>query len=150
MHRILIAILCFIPMLTEAGEIAIEHAWIREAPPGMRVLAGYLTVHNRGDSAVRITEFASVHFKHIEMHQSVIQNGVARMQHQACLRVEPGQSQVLAPGGYHLMLFNPIKALKAGDTVSLSMHYTEKQNGQTQTFPVVVKKATGQTHHPHH
>jgi len=137
------------PTLVLAGEIQIDQAWVREGPPNVSVLASYFTVQNHTHEPIRISAFSSDQFERIELHQTILHEGLARMQHQPCVLLGPAQSLVLAPGGYHLMLFNPKSTLKAGDTVMLKMHYTQQQNGQAMTFPAVVKKATGQAHHHH-
>jgi periplasmic copper chaperone A len=50
------------------------------------------------------------------------------------LPIAPGASAMLEPGGWHLMLFDPARPLKAGDTVALTL--TCGSGGREFTFTV--------------
>lgn len=103
-------------------DLRISNAWIREAPPGSHVLAGYLSIENAGTAAVTISGISGDDFSSIEIHRTVIEDGMARMLSIGQLDIPAGDSFVLEPGGYHLMLFNPGRALTTGDSVELLLH----------------------------
>jgi len=47
--------------------------------PGMSMTAGYLTLSNNASQPIIITQVASPQFESVEMHESVIEDGMARM-----------------------------------------------------------------------
>jgi copper(I)-binding protein len=98
--------------------------WIREAPPGASVLAGYLTLSNTTDTALVIESISSPAFEAVEIHRSWVEDGIARMQAVPGLTIPAAGSFSLAPGGYHLMLLRPVRSLTAGDNVTLLLHHT--------------------------
>jgi copper(I)-binding protein len=122
------------------GGIVIEHAWVREAPPVAKMLAAYMTIENHTGKDHVLTGVTSSSFKKIEMHKSMQKDGMATMQKQKQLTIPAGDEIKLQPGGYHLMLFNPSKPLKAGDEVNFTLKFA---NGSVTTITAKVKKATG-------
>lgn len=90
-----------------AGEPALEisEAWIREAPPNASVLAAFMVLHNSSPDQITVTAFSSPLCNRIEIHRTVMHEGVAHMQRTERLVVEAGDTVVLETGGYHLMLF---------------------------------------------
>jgi copper(I)-binding protein len=116
-------LLSILPGLVLAGQsgLSIKEAWIQEGPPNARVLAGFMQITNNGDKAVSITSADSDLFKSIEFHRTVHAEGMARMVKQQQLTIEPGATLTLEHGGYHLMLMQPARRLKRGDTVDLKL-----------------------------
>lgn len=96
--------------------------------PGMRMSAGYLTLSNNTDDGIRISHVASSEFANIEVHESSVEDGVARMRQLPELLVPAKGSVSLRPGGKHLMLIGPVGnpdsvSLKffSGDTLVLNV-----------------------------
>ena len=121
-------------------ELQIANAWIAEAPPASKVMAGYMDINNPVDTSLEITKVASADFSSIEIHRTVHENGMARMLRQTGITVPANGSFELKPGGYHLMMFNPVRAFKAGDSTQLIFTLAD---GNTARFDVTVKRATG-------
>ena len=82
-----------------AASLTIDNAWIPEAPPTSRMLAGYMTVTNNTNQEILIEEVTSPQFKMIEMHRSVYENGMAKMIWQPHVHVPVGKVTKLEPGG---------------------------------------------------
>jgi len=101
--------------------ITIEVAWVREGPPVAKVLAGYMTVNNRSGTRLSLRSARSENFDRVEFHRSMIVDGVARMKRQTRIEIPAGGQVIFEPGGQHLMLIDPVKALKSGDTVELTL-----------------------------
>lgn len=120
--RALIALLAAalpLPALTCDG-LALSQAWIRQAPPGAAVMAGFGKLVNNGRKPLTIAGFESADFGKVELHQSSMADGKMRMRRVDPLTLAPGQSVELAPGGYHLMLMQAKQPLPpAGSKVSL-------------------------------
>lgn len=96
-------------------------AWIREAPPGASVMAGYLTLANAGAEPRQVKALRSAAFGDIELHHMYTENGQMKMRMLDTLAVPAHGETKLAPGGVHLMLFHPQHALKAGDHVVIDL-----------------------------
>ncbi len=118
-----------------AGKLMVVHAWIRTAPPGAMMLAGYAVLRNVGDAPVTVTGAESADFGSVSLHQSVEENGVERMRPLGKLEIAPGASVDFTPGGRHFMLMQPKRDLKPGDSVKIHIS-TEAGGGVTADFPV--------------
>jgi copper(I)-binding protein len=115
----LLAILATGPAAACPG-LEVADAWIAEAPPGASALAGYATLQNRGKVTVAVSGANSREFESAMLHETVVRDGMAHMEHLDRLALAPGASVRLNPGGKHLMLVGPKRALKAGDRVEVS------------------------------
>ncbi|MES2491127.1 MAG: copper chaperone PCu(A)C [Pseudomonadota bacterium] len=100
--------------------LQISDAWVRTAPPGATVMAGYATVKNVGTQKRTIRDVSSKDFAAIETHKTLLEGGVSKMLLVETIDVAPKSEARFEPGGMHLMLFEPKRSLKAGDTLQLS------------------------------
>ncbi len=130
----------------ENAGLRFEHVWIAEAPPVSKVLAAYMVIENPSEQAIEIQSAESDLFSSTAFHRTVIEDGVARMQHQPSLTVPAHGSLELKPGSFHMMLFNPATPLRAGDRVDLVF-----STGSGEKIPVIatVKKAVFNDHQHH-
>ena len=87
---------------------------VQRALPGTSMGRAYLAIQNTTDATVTITRVTSPDFGHVAMHESVIDDGIARMRSLESLTIAAGQTVRLEAGGKHLMLHD---ALSADDTV---------------------------------
>ena len=94
------------------------------------MLAGYVTITNNSDQERILTSAKSKQFEMVEIHKTIVEDGVAKMRRQDDLAIPAGASLVLEPGSYHLMLMHPTGALKANDevTVTVSLKSGESAN----------------------
>lgn len=104
-----------------AGAIEGRDGWIREAPPGAPVRAGYVELHNGGDTAVTVSGARSPAFGAIEIHEMVGDGDVMRMRRMPGLELSAGEAVRLQPGGKHLMLFRPRAPLSPGEKVTVTL-----------------------------
>jgi hypothetical protein len=102
-----------------AGRLEIDQAWIRSAPPGAMMLAGYAVLRNSGDAPLTVVGATSADFGDVSLHQSVEENGVEHMRPLGPVSIAAGASVALAPGGKHLMLMRPRHALTTGDSAEI-------------------------------
>jgi copper(I)-binding protein len=116
----------------------VRDAWVREAPPGADVMAAYATLENRGARPLEIDGVGGADFAAAALHETVLKDGVAHMAHGRPIRLLPQRSVRLEPGGMHIMLFQPRRALKVGDRATLSLQCVASRR----SFDFVVK--TGQ------
>ena len=107
--------------LSAEPPIVVEAAWVREGPPVAKTLAGYMILKNRSETSVSVRGARSDDFDRVEFHRSMLVDGVARMTQEDHVRVPARGHTVFEPGGRHLMLIGPAKALKSGDTIELTL-----------------------------
>lgn len=118
---LLAAILLTLAMPTAAAaDLVIRDAWIPEAPPTARMLAGYLTLSNPGDGEVVVTG-AESEFGRVEIHRSEQVDGVSRMRRQDAVEVAPGETVRFRQGGLHLMIMGFERAPAAGTEIPLAL-----------------------------
>lgn len=113
---------CLAGTAPAGADLQVNNPWIREAPPVATVHAAYLTLENTGTTPVVIESVSSPDFGRVEIHRSEVVDGIARMFPVGRLEIPPGGSVALAPGGYHLMLFDAQRPLQAGDSTTLLLH----------------------------
>jgi len=99
-------------------------------------MVAYMTINNNGDETVTINKAESELYSKIEFHETIHEDGMARMVSYDALKIPAHGRMQLKRGGTHFMLFNPKQPLKAGN-ITLS---TEENT--TKTIAVPVKKAT--------
>ena len=99
----------------------IEKPWVRAAPPGAPSLAGYLVLRNPCKSAVEVADVESRDFGMPMIHRTEVVDGVSRMRPAGKLVVPPGGELRFEPGGLHLMLMKPLRALAEGDQASVRL-----------------------------
>ena len=119
------------------AELDISDAWIKNLPPTIPVRAGYMTIHNVQTHSLSIVAIRSDAFSSVEIHQTIEQDGMMRMERVPSLTIEPDSSVQLAPGGLHLMMMNPVEPTKPGDELKIVI---ELDDGSTQKLNMIVKK----------
>ena len=130
-----------------AQTMDVTGGWVREAPPTSRVLAAYMQIINLTDTDLTITGISSPDFDSAELHRTVVEGGVASMLPVPELVIPAAGSVLLEPGGLHLMLFEPVRSLVQGDSVTLVLH---RSDGICITLSVPVLRGTGEAHVHHH
>lgn len=141
---------CVLAPVAAHADMRVQDAWARATPPGMDKGAGYLTIHNDGDSARRLTGARFEPAERVEIHRSSEQDGQMRMQAvDDGVSIPAGESVTLEPMGYHLMLIGLDKPLGKGDEHQLTLEFS---NGDTVSTSLKVrsanhgKGASGQNH----
>jgi copper(I)-binding protein len=135
--------------------ITVQNAWIREAPPTINVMAGYLDIENSSDKELILLAAESDEYERIEFHQSQIENGVARMQKQDEIIIAPNSTFSFTPGGFHLMMFNPSSPMREGKVTSIKLIFkggdkAGDKGDKTHTFEAMVKRSDSTESHEHH
>jgi len=106
----------------ESAPLVATDVVVSKPKPGMSMTAGYLTLSNNALQPIVITQVASPQFESVELHESVIEDGVARMYPLGDVTILAKSSVVFQPGGKHLMLMRPVGEF---DTVSLDFYAGE-------------------------
>jgi periplasmic copper chaperone A len=110
--------------------VAIMDNWVRANAPGQSVGAAYMTLLSAQDSTLIKAE-ADVAGS-IEIHSMSMNDGVMKMRMLEQLPLKAGQQEKLAPGGFHLMLFDLKKPLTAGENVIFTLSFKDAAGKVTQ------------------
>jgi copper(I)-binding protein len=105
--------------------VHVESAWVRAAPPGAMMLAGYMTLRNDGRVPVIFKSAQSDAFGMVELHRTTIVNGVSTMRAAGDQTIAAGGALRIEPGGLHLMLMQARRELKVGDKVHFRLHFAD-------------------------
>lgn len=98
----------------KAGALEIGHPWARETPASAKTGAAFFKVTNTGTEPDRLIAIETEAAEKVEIHESIDQQGVARMRPVGAVELPPGQQTALQPGGYHLMLIGLKEPLAEG------------------------------------
>src|ERR1700738_3005002 len=108
----------------KAGDLVITQAWSRATPNGAKIAGGYLTIENKGSAPDRLVGGSGDIAGKVEVHEMAVDNGVMKMRPlEKGLAIEPGKTVKLAPGGFHLMMFDLKGPLKQGDKVPVTLEF---------------------------
>lgn len=120
-----------------AADISVENPWMREAPPSAKALAGYMVIKANHAKTVKLKKAESPAFEKIEFHITVFEGGMMRMMHLESLEITPDEPMEFEPAGKHLMLINPTRKFKAGDSFPVKITL---ENGETVDVAMEVRK----------
>lgn len=111
-------------VLAADATFAVRDAWIRAAPPEAP-LAGYMTLENRSGTARVLVSASSSDFGQVTLHRIERAAGSISMIRATAVEIPAHGQLVFEPGGYHLMLDQPRRALHVGDSVPLTLHWAD-------------------------
>ena len=109
----------------DGPSVSTSHVWIRQAPPGINVLAGYLTLQNLTGKPLDLRSITSPEFGAVEMHRSFVKDGQEQMEPVSTLTLPAHGSVEFKPGSYHVMLMQPKTYLFPGDMVTLDLSFSD-------------------------
>ena len=137
--RILMALMLGLVALSASAEnvdIQALDPWVQAAPPNAKVLAAYMEIKNSGGKPRILISVSSPAFDEVGIHQSMMHGNMVHMEHLNELAIPPRASQVLKPGGLHLMLTGAKKPLNIGDQVPMTLTF---QSGEKIEVKAIVR-----------
>ncbi len=108
------------------SDIIITDAWVRAVAPGQTIGAAYMTLNSTKNMALINVESTAA--RNVEIHSMSMTNGVMKMRMLNKLNLTANIPYKLAPGGFHLMLFNLKQPLLAGRKVAFILHFKDSAN----------------------
>lgn len=105
--------------------LAVDGLRVYAPLPGSGAAVAYLTLMNDGDAPVALDAIESPQFGAVELHETRIEDGVARMRRIGPVSIPAGGDLRLEEGGAHLMLLRPVAPLAPGDAVMLEFSYDD-------------------------
>ena len=101
--------------------VSIQNAWVRPTNAGQDVGAAYMSLTSTQD--IMLVAIESNITKNVEIHSMSMEGGIMKMRMLETLPLTAGKPYTLAPGGFHLMLFDLKKPLNVGDQVNFVLHF---------------------------
>jgi periplasmic copper chaperone A len=123
---VLVGLIMALPPIAAATAetgVSVRDAWVRETPPGVAMMAGYMVLQNNTSRSQVLVAAGSSGFETVMIHRTIAKDGLAAMVHASQVELAPNASLIFAPGGYHLMLMNPKRTLRAGDRVDIYLEF---------------------------
>lgn len=105
--------------LAQTAPVQVSDPWVRATVPQQKATGAFMTLQAPAGS--RLVEARSPVAAVVEIHEMAMQGDVMRMRAVPGLDLPAGKAVALKPGGYHVMLIDLKQALKAGDTVPLTL-----------------------------
>ena len=125
-HPVSVALLMALNLVASASEeagVSASDAWIREMPPGVTMMAGYMALRNNTSRPQVLVTANSPDFERVMIHRTIVKDGMASMVHTSQIELTTNASFIFAPGGYHLMLMNSKRTLRASDPVVINLEF---------------------------
>lgn len=134
MKAVIISTVLLFSTLIQAdnSQIQFEDGWIKHLPPVVPMRAGYLTIENKGKTMNRIVAVQSPAFEWVEMHETIMADGIMKMVQQDSIDLYPEKKVLLKPGGKHLMMMKPKQSMAIGDTIEVIMTFADGSTRQVQ------------------
>lgn len=143
---IMIGLLCIALLLVAAcapagGGVVIQDAFARASPAGAQTGGAFATIVNNGQAADRLLSVSSPAAQTVELHETVDENGVMKMQPRPDGWEIPAASTLeLKPGGKHIMLIGLTAPLVAGEKIQITLNF---EHAGAKTIEIPVKAMSG-------
>lgn len=121
---------------TEVGALTIHQPWTRATPAGAPAGGAYLTITNSGSTADRLMAGSSPVAGVVQIHEmAMVDNTMTMRELPDGLTIPAGETAVLKPGGFHVMLMELSAPLVEGTMVPVTLVF-ENAGSVTLDFPV--------------
>lgn len=132
----------------KAGDLTIDHPIVFETTKTARAGGGYLTITNDGETADRLLS-VEADFPRVEVHDTVMDGDVAKMQKVDGLEIPAGETVELSPGGLHVMFMGLPAPFVEGEEVNATLVF-ENAGRVDIVFNVEVRPAHDHGDHSDH
>lgn len=110
--------------LSASAQIKIENAWVRATVPQQQATGAFMKITS--SETVTLVAVTTPAAKTNEIHEMKMEGGIMKMRaHLNGLEIRADTTLELKSGGYHLMMMELDKAIKAGDVVPLKLEFTD-------------------------
>lgn len=130
--------------------MTVAHPWARATPGGAKVGGAFLEIKAAAGKGDRLIAARSPVAGSVEIHNHIMEGGIARMRRVEAIAVAGGKSVVLSPGGYHVMLMDLKQPLKEGDLLKLTLVFEKAGEIEVDATvePIGAKGPHGFDHQP--
>jgi periplasmic copper chaperone A len=107
-----------------ASDVMVMNAYARaSATPMAKAGAAYVSVMNHGATADRLVSITTTAAASAELHTTVMEGDVMKMETVGSLEVAPMATVEMSPGGLHVMLTGLKAPLKEGEKIELVLSF---------------------------
>ena len=127
MRRILLAVLILAAGCSggDSAGLEVDDPWARPNPNVATNAAFFMTLSNDGEVDERLVTASTDACRVIELHESVMSDGVMSMQQLPDgMLVSAGETVLLQPGGLHVMCIDKLVDFNEGDEIELTLEFT--------------------------
>ena len=110
---------------TDGGPIEVSSLRVFAPVPGTTTGVAYFKVKNPGAVPITLLSVSSPQFERVEIHETVINDGVASMQFLRSVEIDAGVE--FTDGGKHIMLMQPVGKAGVGDPVELRLKFADER-----------------------
>ena len=126
---LLTSLLFFLAACEKNGSsISLNNLEIYAPLPGNTVTSGYTKITNNTDVTISIDSITSPDFETVEIHETIIVNGIARMIEIEQLTIPANNDVVLQRGGKHFMFFEPTSSISIGQDSTQALQDVQAHN----------------------
>lgn len=118
------------------GDILIQESWARASLGKAPNSAAYMTLMSHGDAADKLIAVSTPVADRAELHNHILEDGIAKMRPVEAIELVPGEPFVLEPGGFHVMLMGLKEKLGEGESLPLTLTF-EKAGEVTLDVPIL-------------
>jgi hypothetical protein len=115
------------------AQVEVKGAWVRGMVESQKATGAFMSITSQAPA--RLVAAQSPAAGKVEIHQTTMEGGVARMRPVEAIALPAGKAVELKPGGYHVMLMQVPRPLKEGETVPLTL-VVEGKDGKRQNIEV--------------
>jgi copper(I)-binding protein len=118
-----------------AAQVSVREPWIRATVPAAQATGAFMELVSTQD--VRLVDVSSPAAGIVEIHQMSMQGDRMMMSAVDGIDLKAGKPVALASGGYHIMMMDLKRQMKAGETVPMTLVF-QKKDKQRETVEVQV------------
>jgi copper(I)-binding protein len=143
-HLRLSALICGLLVSSHAFavEVTVKDAWVRGTVPAQRSTGAFATLTSSEDA--KLVGAKSPVAKIVEVHESMMHGGMAHMQAVDSVPLPAGKAVRLGDGGYHVMLMDLVKPVKAGEKVPITFVVEDRKGKRTNVEAEALVRPLGQ------
>ncbi len=110
----------------KAAEVTVVDPWVRAGPPNAPALGVFMKLENHTGSDISLVDVrSSLKVDRVELHRTMMADGMMKMMPQVAIPVEAHSATLLKPGSWHIMLISPKKVPLAGESVELTLVFSD-------------------------
>ena len=136
MNKVITLIAALTLSASAFAEVKVDQPYARAVPPGQPNSAAFMSLKNNSDTEVSLVSASSSVSKVAELHAHTNENGVMKMRQVPQITLKGNQQVELKPGGLHIMLIGLKQNLVKGETVDLTLNFSD---GSSKSLDINVK-----------
>lgn len=131
-----LAVITCLPFdVAHAEGVVVSDGWVRASIGAASNSAAYMKLTTEGETGDRLIAVETPVAQRAELHNHIMEDGIARMRAVDVIDVGPEEPVTLEPGGLHIMLMGLKEKLELGATLPLTLSF-EKAGDMDVDLPI--------------